>query len=165
MLRIGIISDTHGSFDDSLKNFLAEVDEIWCAGDIGDMATLAAIRSFGKPLVAVYGNIDDHNMRLALPEWQCFEREGIRILMTHIGTRGGRYLSHVAAKVRSLRPTIFVTGHSHILRVGYDKQFGVLNINPGAAGNNGFHRVRTAIRLTLDGGTPRDLEVWEKQRG
>ena len=121
--------------------------------------------AFGKRVVAVYGNIDDHTMRLTYPEWQCFEREGARILMTHIGFYGGRYLKEVYTKICSLRPTIFVCGHSHILRVGYDKRLGVLNINPGAAGCNGFHRVRTAVRLTIDNGTPKDLEVWEKQRG
>ena len=164
-MKIGIISDLHGTFDESLRGFLSEVDEIWCAGDIGSEECAQAMRSFGKPIVAVYGNIDDHTMRLTYPEWQCFEREGARILMTHIGFYGGRYLREVYAKICSLRPTIFVCGHSHILRVGYDKRLGILNINPGAAGCNGFHRVRTAIRLTLENGTPKDLEVWEKQRG
>ncbi len=164
-MKIGIISDLHGTFDESLRGVLSEVDEIWCAGDIGSEECAQAMRSFGKPIVAVYGNIDDHTMRLTYPEWQCFEREGARILMTHIGFYGGRYLREVYAKICSLRPTIFVCGHSHILRVGYDKRLGILNINPGAAGCNGFHRVRTAIRLTLENGTPKDLEVWEKQRG
>lgn len=164
MLKVGIISDTHGCFDQPLRRFLAEVDEIWCAGDIGNLATAEQIASLGKPLVAVYGNIDDHNLRLTYPEWHCFEREGVKILMTHIGFYGGRYTREVYGRIRSLRPAIFVCGHSHILRVGYDKQLGVLNINPGAAGNNGFHRVRTAVRFVLDGGTPRDLEVWELER-
>ena len=164
-MKIGIISDLHGTFDDSLKGFLSEVDEIWCAGDIGSEECARAMTSFGKRVVAVHGNIDDHTMRLTYPEWQCFEREGAKILLTHIGFYGGRYLKEVYAKICSLRPTIFVCGHSHILRVGYDKRLGVLNINPGAAGCTGFHRVRTAIRLTLENGTPKDLEVWEKQRG
>lgn len=164
MLKVGIISDTHRTFDEPLRNFLAEVDEIWCAGDIGDAQTAAAIASLGKPVVAVYGNIDDHTMRLTYPEWQCFEREGVKVLMTHIGFYSGRYTREVYARICSLRPAIFVCGHSHILRVGYDKRLGVLNINPGAAGCYGFHRIRTAVRLTLDNGTPRDLEVWERQR-
>lgn len=164
MLRIGIISDLHGTFDEPLRAFLGEVDEIWCAGDIGSEECLRKVQALGKPVVAVYGNIDDHTMRLTCPEWQCFEREGAKILLTHIGFYGGRYTREVYAKVCSLRPTIFVCGHSHILRVGYDKRLGVLNINPGAAGCNGFHRVRTALRLTIDNGTPKDLEVWEKER-
>ena len=164
MLRIGVISDLHGTLDAPLREFLAEVDEVWCAGDIGSGATLETLRSLGKSVVAVYGNIDDHTMRLTVPEWQCFEREGARILMTHIGFYGGRYVREVYGKICSLRPTIFVCGHSHILRVGYDKRFGVLNINPGAAGCNGFHSVRTAVRFTLEDGTPKDLEVWERRR-
>lgn len=164
-MKIGIISDLHSTFDEPLREFLAEVDEIWCAGDIGNQECAQAMSSLGKPVVAVHGNIDDYTMRLTYPAWQCFEREGAKILMTHIGFYGGRYLKEVYAKICSLRPTIFVCGHSHILRVGYDKRLGVLNINPGAAGSNGFHRVRTAIRFTLENGTPKDLEVWEKQRG
>ena len=164
MLRIGIISDLHSTFDEPLKRFLAEVDEIWCAGDIGSQEVVEMMRAFGKPIVAVFGNIDDHIMRLTYPEWQCFEREGAKILMPHIGFYAGRYTREVYGKICSLRPTIFVCGHSHILRVGYDKRLGVLNINPGAAGCNGFHPVRTAVRFTLDGGTPKDLEVWEFAR-
>lgn len=164
MLRIGVISDTHRTFDAPLREFLSSVDEIWCAGDIGDSRTAEAIASMGKPVVAVWGNIDDHTMRLTYPEWQCFEREGARILMTHIGFHGGRYTRAVYEKICSLRPTIFVCGHSHILRVGYDKRLGVLNINPGAAGCYGFHAVRTAVRFVLDGGEPKELEVWERER-
>lgn len=164
-MKIGIISDLHSTFDEPLREFLAEVDEIWCAGDIGSQECAQAMCSLGKPVVAVHGNIDDYTMRLTYPAWQCFERAGAKILMTHIGFYGGRYLKEVYAKICSLRPTIFVCGHSHILRVGYDKGLGVLNINPGAAGSNGFHRVRTAIRFTIENGIPKDLEVWEKQRG
>lgn len=164
MLRVGIISDLHGTLDAPLREFLAGVDEVWCAGDIGGSECVEALSSLGKSVVAVYGNIDDHLTRLTYPEWQCFEREGARILMTHIGFYGGRYTREVYGKICSLRPTIFVCGHSHILRVGYDKRLGVLNINPGAAGCNGFHAVRTAVRFTLDGDTPKDLEVWERQR-
>lgn len=164
-MKIGIISDLHSTFDEPLREFLAEVDEIWCAGDIGSQECAQAMCSLGKPVVAVHGNIDDYTMRLTYPAWQCFERAGAKILMTHIGFYGGRYLKEVYAKICSLRPTIFVCGHSHILRVGYDKRLGVLNINPGAAGSNGFHRVRTAIRFTIENGIPKDLEVWERQRG
>lgn len=164
MKRIGIISDTHGTFDEPLKAFLAEVDEIWCAGDVGSQHVIDQVAAMGKPLYAVYGNIDDYTMRAQLPEWQSFEREGVKVLITHIGMRGGRYMPSVAQKIATLNPDIFICGHSHILRVYYDKRLGVLNINPGAAGAYGFHSVRTAIRLTLADGKPTDLEVWERQR-
>lgn len=165
-MKIGIISDLHGTFDDHLAKFLAEVDEVWCAGDIGgEGEVLAQLRAMGKPVVAVFGNIDNHTLRLTYPEWQCFEREGARVLMTHIGFRGGRPLPAVAARLRSLRPKIFVCGHSHILRIYYDRTYGVLCINPGAAGCYGFHSVRTAVRFDLVGGEPSNLEVWERKRG
>ena len=163
-MKIGIISDLHGTFDDHLARFLAEVDEVWCAGDIGVGDGLQRLAEMGKRVVAVYGNIDDHTMRLTYPEWQCFEREGARVLMTHIGFRGGRPLPSVASRLRTLRPTIFVCGHSHILRVFYDKTYGVLCINPGAAGTIGFHSVRTAVRFDLIGSQPSNLEVWERKR-
>lgn len=163
-MKIGIISDLHGTFDDHLANFLADVDEVWCAGDIGYGDGLARLTAMGKSVVAVYGNIDDHTMRLTYPEWQCFEREGARVLMTHIGFRGGRPLPSVASRLRTLKPTVFVCGHSHILRVFYDKTYGVLCINPGAAGTIGFHSVRTAVRFDLAGGQPTNLEVWERKR-
>ena len=118
----------------------------------------------GKPFYAVYGNIDDYTMRAQLPEWQAFEREGVKVLITHIGMRGGKYLPSVAQRITTLKPDIFICGHSHILRVFYDKRVGVLNINPGAAGCYGFHRIRTAIRLELSDGKPSNLEVWERQR-
>lgn len=163
-MKIGIISDTHGTLDDHLASFLAEVDEVWCAGDIGTPEVVERLRAMGKSVVAVHGNIDDHTMRLTWPEWQCFEREGARIVMTHIGFRSGRYLPAVGARLRSLRPTIFVCGHSHILRIFYDKTLGILNINPGAAGSYGFHSVRTAVRFELVDGSPHNLEVWERRR-
>ena len=164
MKKIGIISDTHGTFDEPLRAFLAEVDEIWCAGDIGSPQVIAEVASMGTPFYAVYGNIDDYTMRAQLPEWQAFEREGVKVLITHIGMRGGKYLPSVAQRITTLKPDIFICGHSHILRVFYDKRVGVLNINPGAAGCYGFHRIRTAIRLELSDGKPSNLEVWERQR-
>lgn len=164
MKRIGIISDTHSTFDEPLRAFLQECDEIWCAGDIGSFEVPKQIASMGKPFVAVWGNIDDYNMRSQYPEWQMFEREGVKILMTHIGMRAGRYVPAVAQKIATYRPDIFICGHSHVLRVFFDERVGVLNINPGAAGAYGFHSVRTAIRVELDGGKPSNLEVWERKR-
>ena len=163
-MRVGIISDTHSTFDDKVMRFLDSVDVIWHAGDIGDMATADRISSF-RPLVAVYGNIDDHTVRSAYRnEFLLFDAAGARVLMTHIGGYPGNYASAFKNKIASLRPTIVVTGHSHILKVMWDKRFGHLHINPGAAGTMGFHRVRTAVRLAIDDGEPHDLEVGEWAR-
>lgn len=165
-MKIGVISDLHSTFDTHLERFLSEVDEVWCAGDIGSAEVVEKIRDMGKPLVAVHGNIDDYSMRLTFPEWQCFERGAVKVLLTHIGFRGGRYLPSVAARIRTSKPTIFVCGHSHILRIFYDKSCGVLNINPGAAGSHGFHSLRTAVRFDIDTarGDIYNLEVWERKR-
>lgn len=164
MLRIGIISDTHGVFDEPLRKFLSEVDEIWHAGDFGTVETADAIAAF-KPLVGVRGNIDGGATRLQYPDHQLFTREGSRILMKHIVGTPLRYDMPTYALVQSLKPTILVAGHSHILRVEFDRAHNLMFINPGAAGCHGFHRVRTALRLTLDGARLRDLEVGEWSRG
>lgn len=163
MKRIGIISDTHGIFDDALREFLREVDEVWHAGDIGSIRLADEIAAF-KPLRAVYGNVDDATTRRACPEFNHFDCEGVRVLMTHIGGYPGRYNPAALAKIMSLRPGIFVAGHSHILKVQYDKARSLLYINPGAAGKYGFHTVRTAVRFEVDGEDIRNLEVgeWEK---
>ncbi len=163
MKRIGIISDTHGTFPDDVRRFLAEVDEIWHAGDIGSAEVAAEIAAF-KPLHGVHGNIDDYTMRYTYPSFRFFECEGRRVLITHIGMQSGRYLPAVAEKIRTLRPDVFVCGHSHILKIFYDKKYDLLNINPGACGLYGFHRLRTAIRLEIDGTELRNLEVVEWKR-
>ncbi len=164
MKRVGIISDTHGTFDDRLREFLTEVDEIWHAGDVGSIELADQITRF-RPLRAVYGNIDGGAMRVAWPRWASFECEQARVLMTHIGGYPGRYEQGAVEQILQTHPNIFITGHSHILRVGYDKRYGLLHINPGAAGISGFHHVRTAVRLTIDGSDIRDLEVgeWSKK--
>ncbi len=163
MKRIGIISDTHGTFDDVLRRFLGEVDEIWHAGDVGSIEIADRIAAF-KPLKAVYGNIDGGKMRVAWPEFQSFECEQVRVLMTHIGGYPGRYDARAIGRLLEVRPRLFVTGHSHILKVGFDRKHDLLHINPGAAGIYGFHQVRTAVRLTIDGDRMRDLEVGEWKR-
>lgn len=163
MRRIGLISDTHGTFDDTLREFLRDVDEVWHVGDIGSLALADEIASF-KPLRAVYGNIDDHEVRRVYPEVSVFDVEGIRVLMTHIGGYPGHYDRRALAHIYHTRPTIFVAGHSHILKVIYDKRFEMLHLNPGAAGRYGFHKVRTALRFTLDGGDIRDMEIGEWPR-
>lgn len=163
MKRIGILSDTHGTFDDTLREFLSPVDEIWHAGDIGSLALADEIARF-RPLRAVCGNIDDARIRTVCKPFCRFETEGVGVVMTHIGGHGSYYAPQVAEILRRDRPRIFVCGHSHILRVFFDKRFEVLHINPGAAGNYGFHAVRTALRMVIDRGDIRDMEVGEWPR-
>lgn len=163
MTRIGIISDTHGFFDDKLRGFLSEVDVIWHAGDFGNLQTADTIAAF-KPLIGVYGNIDDAQVRIVYPQYQCFECEGVRVLMTHIGGYPGRYEPEARLKIDEYKPRIFISGHSHILKVMPDRRRHLLHINPGAAGINGFHHVRTAVRFVIDNGEIRDLEVGEWAR-
>lgn len=163
MKRIGLISDTHGTFDDVLQRFLADVDEIWHAGDFGNIETADAIAAF-KPLRGVYGNIDGAVLRRVYPRWQQFECEQVKVVMTHIGGYPGRYYTGVADLLRNVRPKIFSSGHSHILKVIYDKKLDLLHLNPGAAGLSGFHRVRTALRFVIDGERIEELEVGEWER-
>ncbi len=163
MKKIGIISDTHGVFDDLLRQFLADVDEIWHAGDIGGMEVADAIAAF-KPLRAVAGNIDDGMTHRLYPPFLCFECEQVRVLMTHIGGYPRRYDPRAIPKIQAAHPKLFIAGHSHILKVIYDPIYDLLHINPGAAGNYGLHKVRTAVRLTIDGAQMRDLEVGEWPR-
>lgn len=163
MKKIGIISDTHGTFDEKLRIFLKDVDEIWHAGDIGSLELADEIARF-KPLRAVCGNCDGGVTRRVYPDSDSFECEGVRVLMTHIGGYPRRYDPRALRRIRSLRPQLFVAGHSHILRVMNDPVYDLLHINPGAAGCFGFHRVRTAVRLVFDNGSMRDLEVGEWAR-
>lgn len=163
MKRIGIISDTHGTFDDKLKFFLDGVDEIWHAGDIGSLETADAIAAF-KPLHAVWGNIDGGLTRRVYKEFDFFRADNLPVLITHIGGWPRHYQPAAIQRIQSLQPRIFVAGHSHILRVMNDPIYNLLYINPGAAGNYGFHKVRTAVRMVVDGDTMRDMEVGEWQR-
>lgn len=163
MRRIGVISDTHGTFDEPLREFLKDVDEIWHAGDIGSLELADQIAAF-KPLKAVYGNIDGGVTRRVLSEFNCFECEGKKVLITHIGGYPRHYSPQAVARIQQLKPDIFVAGHSHILKVIFDPIYNLLHINPGAAGCYGFHKVRTAIRFTIDGTDIRDMEIGEWQR-
>ncbi len=163
MRRIGVISDTHGTLSNRVLNFLKDVDEIWHAGDIGNAETADKLSAL-KPLRAVYGNIDDHVVRKMFPENLRFKCEEVDVLMTHIGGYPGRYESRVRNILFASPPQIFVCGHSHILKVIHDKKINCLHINPGAAGNKGFHKVCTAIRFVIDGKQIRDMEVFELER-
>ena len=181
MKRIGIISDTHGTFDDTLREFLKDVDEIWHAGDIGSLELADTIASF-KPLRAVSGNIDGGLTRRVYPDFLAFECEGVRLENSPLEAiwhyhfyklpEGApytmRYPRHydprAAAKIQALHPKLFIAGHSHILKVVYDPVYDLLHVNPGAAGEYGFHKVRTAVRLVIDGADMRDMEVGEWPR-
>ncbi len=162
-MTIGIISDTHYLFDDKLRMFLKDTDQIWHAGDIGSLETADTISSF-KPLIAVYGNIDNSQVRAAYPKTALFTCEGMKILMTHIGGYPKHYQKEFLTLIRKEKPHIVLCGHSHILKVIYDEENQHLHINPGAAGNYGFHQVRTAVRLNITKGQISDLEIGEWER-
>ncbi|MGA0558955.1 metallophosphoesterase family protein [Larkinella sp. VNQ87] len=161
MTRIGLLSDTHGYLDPQLFTHFAECDEIWHAGDIGTLEIVDQLRAF-KPLRAVFGNIDDDKMARECPEHQRFELEGLSVWMTHIGGTPPRYNPIVRPELLRNTPSVFVCGHSHILKVVRDpKLTNLLFINPGAAGKHGFHTVRTALRFSLDAGRVTGMEVIE----
>lgn len=159
MKRIGLISDTHGTFDERVQHFLDPVEEIWHAGDIGSLELADEIASF-RPLTAVYGNIDDHRVRVVYPKFQHFVCEELSVVMTHIGGYPGRYEPEARRWIEQTRPGLFISGHSHILKVINDKKYNLLRMNPGAAGY-GYQGVRTGIRFTVDGDRITDLEVGE----
>ncbi len=160
MTRIGLLSDTHSFFDPRFKELFAQCDEIWHAGDIGDMQVLDDMRAL-KPTRAVFGNIDDARIRAELSEYLRFSCDGVDVWITHIGGYPNKYSPAVKAQIYTNPPKLFIAGHSHILKVIYDNKINCLHINPGAAGRSGFHAVRTAIRFSLDNGDIKDLEVIE----
>ena len=163
-MYIGLISDTHGVFSEAFRKFLEPVDEIWHAGAFGGgYAFYKSITDF-KPLVGVYGNCDGRDIRLECPEYRFFERGGMKILMTHIGGYPGHYDRRAKELIVSGKPDIFVCGHSHILKVMNDPKNKLLMMNPGAAGIQGWHIVRTALRFKIEGGKVSGLEVFELKR-
>ena len=163
MLKVGVISDTHGTFDKPLRDFLKDVDEVWHAGDIGSIELADTIAAF-KPLRAVYGNIDGGITRRAYNDFAYFRVEECDVLMTHIGGYPRRYNPRAVAKIQACRPKIFIAGHSHILKVVRDTKRNMLVMNPGAAGIQGFHVVRTALRFHIDDGRISGLELFELER-
>ena len=165
MKYIGLISDTHGVFDAPFKEFLAPVDEVWHAGDFGGGMQLAEQLAQFKPLTGVAGNCDNYNLRYIHPMHRFFECEGLKILMTHVGGYPGRYDVRAKELIDKYKPDIFVCGHSHILKVVRDTKRDMLVINPGAAGIQGFHVVRTALRFKLEAGKIQSMEVFELDRG
>lgn len=158
-MYIGLISDTHGVFSPELKSFLEPVDQIWHAGDFGGgMELVAQIAAF-KPMLGVAGNCDDYDLRFEHPLYRFFECEGLKVLMTHIGGYPGRYDPRARKLIDEFRPDIFVCGHSHILKVVRDTKRDMLVLNPGAAGIQGFHLVRTALRFRIEDGRIEQMEV------
>ena len=163
MKKIGILSDTHGYIHPGVSDFFKDCDEIWHAGDIGNPETADRLAQI-KPLRAVYGNIDNYNVRTQYPEYLHFKCEDINVLMIHIGGYPGRYTLQARELIKTHHPQLFITGHSHILKVMPDKKYGLLHINPGAAGYSGFHKVITMVRLTIDGKKMKELEIFEAPR-
>ena len=162
-MKIGVISDTHNTFDSCLEEFLKPCDEVWHAGDFGSVEVADRIASF-KPLRGVYGNIDGGVMRRMYNDVNLFEVEGVKVLMTHIGGYPRHYAPKALQDIHMSRPKIFIAGHSHILKVIYDPVYDLLHINPGAAGKYGIHAVRTAVRFDIEGGEIKNLEIgeWKK---
>jgi putative phosphoesterase len=163
MKRIGLLSDTHGFLPERLFSFFEKVDEIWHAGDLGTIELADRLAVF-KPLKGVYGNIDGQDIRVVYPLHQRFMCEQMDVWMTHIGGYPGRYERYVKPDIYRNPPDLFISGHSHILKVIYDKKLNFLHINPGATGYKGFHKKCTAVRFVIDGKNIRDLEVWEMDR-
>ena len=161
MQLIGILSDTHSCWDDRFAIHFKDCDQIWHAGDVGDMSVIERLRSVCPEVRAVRGNIDSGRVSREFPEVDSFEIEGVKVWLTHIGGYPGRYAPGVRRMLVEARPKLMVCGHSHILKVMYDNELDLLHENPGAAGYHGWQKERTLIRLVIDGDAMRDLEVIE----
>ena len=163
MKKIGLLSDTHGWLNPAVFEFFKDCDEIWHVGDIGSTDVADSLSAF-KPLRAVYGNIDDQKVRLMFPRINIFTIENVKVMMTHIGGYPGRYEPGIKELIIKEKPNIFISGHSHILKVMNDHNLHLLHINPGAAGNSGFHKVITMLRFQIDGSDIKNMELYEKRR-
>lgn len=163
MRKILLLSDTHSYMDDHILKHAADADEIWHAGDIGNLAVTDALQA-KAPLKAVYGNIDDTTIRNEFPLNNRFFCEDVEVWITHIGGYPGRYSPAIREEIRANPPRLFICGHSHILKVMPDKKLNLLHMNPGAIGKHGFHNVRTMLRFTIDGSKIDNLEVIEMKR-
>jgi putative phosphoesterase len=161
MTKIGLISDTHNYLDKRVFEYFKDCDEIWHAGDIGDPSVLDQLEAF-KPTRAVYGNIDNHVIRIQCPEKLIFTIEGLKVYIIHIGGTAPNYAKGVKADLLLHQPGLFVCGHSHILKVKSDSNLNnMLYMNPGAAGKHGFHHMKTLLRFDIEGGAPKNLEIIE----
>ena len=163
MKKIILLSDTHSALDERFLPHLEDANEIWHAGDIGDIKVLENLEKTTK-VRAVYGNIDNHNIRSATKEFINFKCEEVNVLITHIGGYPGKYTKGIKEKIQKLRPKLFICGHSHILKVIFDKKFNLLHMNPGAAGDYGVHKVKTILKFKIDKENITDLKVIELKR-
>lgn len=161
MTKIGLLSDTHAWWDDRYAHYFSECDEVWHAGDIGSAEVADRFEQLPVTFRAVHGNIDGYDIRLRYPEMLRFTVDGIDVLLKHIGGYPGKYDPSVRAILMERPPRLFVCGHSHILKVKFDRALDMLHINPGAAGVYGIQAVRTLVRFTLAEGAVSDLEVIE----
>ncbi|MDX9773647.1 MAG: metallophosphoesterase family protein [Bacteroidales bacterium] len=159
-MRIGVLSDTHGWVDPVVYEHFADVDEVWHAGDAGNIDVITELESF-RPLRAVWGNVDDFRVRRATKEYRFFKAGNKNVLIIHIGGYPGHYSQRALELIRELKPDIFVCGHSHIVKVIFDRTHNMLCINPGAAGRTGIHKVMTLLRFTVEGDNVSDMEVIE----
>ena len=158
--KILLLSDTHGYIDEKIISHTNYVDEVWHAGDIGDVKVIDSIKLL-KPIKAVYGNIDSNEIRMMTEKNLIFESEGVRVVMTHIAGYPGRYNRSAIELIQKYNPNLFICGHSHILKVIQDKKYNHLHFNPGAAGIYGFHKKRTMLKFSLQKGTIKNLFVIE----
>ncbi|SMO49206.1 metallophosphoesterase family protein [Solitalea koreensis] len=163
MKRIGLISDTHSFLDEQVFEHFKDCDEIWHAGDWGSVEVHEKLSAF-KPLRGVYGNIDGHEIRVLYPEMMRFKCEEVNVMITHIGGYPKRYKPGIKKELQATSTDLFICGHSHILKVIYDQELKLLHMNPGAAGKEGFHQVRTLLRFSITGKRIHDLEVIEMKR-
>jgi uncharacterized protein len=160
MTKILLLSDTHSHIDDVILKYIHQADEVWHTGDIGDLAVTDSIKSI-KPLRCVYGNIDDNQARLEFPLNNRFMCEDVAVWITHIGGYPNKYNPAIKKELEQNPPKLFICGHSHILKVMFDKKFDLLYMNPGAAGKSGFHQIRTMLRFVIDKDKIKDLEIIE----
>ena len=160
MTRIGLLSDTHSYLDKAIFTHFKDCDEIWHGGDFGSLEVVEQLRNF-KPLRGVWGNIDGPEIRNMFPEVLRFSCEALDVMMVHIGGYPGRYAPAIKPLLAAKPPGLFITGHSHILKIMFDEQLHCLHMNPGAAGSHGWHKIRTLIRFSVDENRPKDCEVIE----
>lgn len=160
MTKIGLISDTHHFLDEAVFKYFADCDEIWHGGDFGTNEISNALKAF-KPLRGVYGNIDGNDIRSEFPEELIFHCEQVKVFMKHIGGYPNKYAPGVRDTILREQPQLFISGHSHILKVMFDPKLQCLHMNPGAAGKQGWHKVRTLIRFAINGNNIQNCEVIE----
>lgn len=160
MKHILLLSDTHGHMDETILKYVHQADEVWHAGDIGAVSVTDALKSI-KPVRAVYGNIDSHDIQMEFPLDNRFMCEEVDVWITHIGGYPNKYNLRIKEEIKVKPPKLFICGHSHILKVIWDKKLGLLHMNPGACGKHGFHQIRTMLRFLIDGSDIKNLEIIE----